>query len=1007
MRPLLILLFAASGFAGLVYESVWAQYLRMLVGAAAYAQSLVLAVFMGGTALGAWWASRRSAEWRNLLRTYALVEVGLGLLALAFHPVFLGTRGLLLETVLPTLGPGPAAGLVTASAAVLLVLPAAVLLGMTFPLMTAALVRRQPARSGEAVAILYFANALGGTLGILTSGFLLVNLFGLPGTVVAGGLVNLIVGLAAWRLSAGAPEPTPAITHPDGGTGKTRPPTGIQGAGEKPEVTGRRTVILLTVGAVTGLASLAYEIVWVRMLSMLLSSSSHAFELMVAAFVLGLALGGLWIRRRIDHLADPAHFLAGVQVAMGVLAIGTLLVYGPLFPIMEDLLAALPSTDVGYAVFSLASYAMALVVMLPATFCAGMTLPLVTHLLLRDGGGEGRIGQVYGLNAAGSVLGALLALHLGFPLLGLKSTLAAAASLDVGLGLLLFWGVCGRSPKDWSLGALLPATLAGVLVVAFVGIDPSVAASGIYRRNIALDATRTVIDYRDGPAASISLVEEAGVLSIRTNGKPSASVSLDPAVPPTGDETVTTLLGALPLLLHPGATDGANIGLGSGITSSVLLTSPTLERLTTVEIDPAMVDLATGFGDRNRPVFDDPRSTIAVGDGRLFLATIPGNLDYIVAQPSNPWVSGSGALFSREFYRVAASKLEPGGLLVQWIQAFETESALVASIFAALAEEFPIYDVYAATGGDLIVVAATGSRIPEVTASAWERAGPGLIAALDRAEIRTLQDIAIRKAGNQHTFGLLPGVFGTDANSDFRPVIEENAARARFKGEAAVELLRLMVQPLPVLEFLGVTSPSWTSSDVTLSPNFFYSSRAVTATHFRDLLFVADSSEEAPGPGADAMSPADSVLIDQAERLAHACLTPRTPSEAFDELYGIGLAVITDLRPQELESVWSALATLPCVTLLDQVGRGWLSLLRAVGSRDAPTVAALAPSLLDRNPEAGPPGLRYAVGAGMVANLQLGRLDAARALFEEHRGRMFPGEEVSFFFRHLVALAND
>ena len=985
------------------------------MGSAAHAQSVTLAVFMGGTALGAWWASRRSTGWDRTLRAYAWVEIGLGGAALLFHPVFLGTRRLLLDSLLPALGPGLAAHGVTWGAGVALVLGPSVLLGTTFPLMSAALVRRDPARSGEALAVLYFANALGGSLGILTSGFLLVNMLGLPGAVVTGGMVNLLVGMVALRLSAGAPEPTPVLTHPGAITPAAGPGGSVRtGAGLEADVhpqrpdpasADRRTVILLTVGAVTGLASLAYEIVWMRMLSMLLSSSSHAFELMVAAFVLGLALGGLWIRRRIDDLADPARFLAGVQVAMGLLATGTLLAYGPLFPIMEDLLAALPSTDAGYAVFALASYAMALAVMLPTTFCAGMTLPLLTLLLLREGGGERRIGQVYALNAAGSVLGALLALHLGFPLLGLKVTLTAAAGLDVGLGLLLLWGVCARSPKEWSLRLLLPLTLAGVLVVALARIDPSVAASGIYRRNIALDVPRTVIDYRDGVVASVSLVEEEGILSIRTNGKPSASVSLDPSLPPTGDEIVTTLLGALPVLLHPQARTGVNIGLGSGITSSVLLTSPALERLATVEINPAMIDLARAFEERNRSVFDDPRSTMIVEDARVYLSMIPGDLDYIVAQPSNPWVSGVGGLFSREFYRTAARSLASGGLLIQWIQAFETEAGLVASILAALSESFPIYDVYAATGGDLIVVAATGRRIPEVTSPVWEDAGPGLLAALDRAEIRTRQDVAVRKAGNQATFGVLPGVFGAEANSDFHPVIEENAARARFKGGAAVELLRFMVQPLPVLEILGVTNPSWTSSDVTLSPNFFYSTRAVTATHFRDVLLETDSTGEASGPAGNT-TPADSLLIDQAERLAHACLTTRAPTEALDELYEIGLAVITDLRPEEMESVWAALATQPCVGLLDRTGRGWLSLLRAVGSRDASAVAALVPGLLDSSREAGPARRRYAVGAGMVANLRLGRPDAARALFEEHKDSMFPGEEVSFFFRHLLELAD-
>ena len=146
MRAALIFVFAMSGFAGLIYESVWSHYLRMLVGAAAYAQSLVLAVFMGGMALGAWWASRRSVRWANLLRTYAVVEVALGLLGLAFHPVFVGVEGVLFgDGFAGAVSPAMATGF-RWTAATLLILPQSFLLGMTFPLMAGGFVRRFPAR---------------------------------------------------------------------------------------------------------------------------------------------------------------------------------------------------------------------------------------------------------------------------------------------------------------------------------------------------------------------------------------------------------------------------------------------------------------------------------------------------------------------------------------------------------------------------------------------------------------------------------------------------------------------------------------------------------------------------------------------------------------------------------------------------------------------------------------------------------------------------------------------
>ena len=178
--------------------------------------------------------------------------------------------------------------------------------------------------------------------------------------------------------------------------------------------------LLLVVAALTGLASFVYEIAWIRMLSLVLGASTHAFELMLASFILGLALGGAWIRRRIDRLASPRRFLGIVQVAMGLAALASIVLYSRSFDAMAWLLAALTKTDGGYLLFNLGSAAIAMAIMLPATFAAGMTLPLITFILLRGRMGERAIGTVYAWNTAGAIAGVLVAVHVGLPQLGVK-----------------------------------------------------------------------------------------------------------------------------------------------------------------------------------------------------------------------------------------------------------------------------------------------------------------------------------------------------------------------------------------------------------------------------------------------------------------------------------------------------------------------------------------------------------------------------------------------------------
>src|SRR6266404_1690612 len=330
-RGALYLLFTASGFAGLIYESIWTQYLKLFLGHAAYAQSLVLAVFMGGMALGAAGCARASARLANPLMLYAMVEALVGLAALVFHPLFVTLTDWSYDRLLPALGSAGLALSAKVTLCALLILPQCVLLGATFPLMSAALVRALPRAAGESLAMLYFTNSLGGAIGVLTSGFVLIAALGLPGTLRTAGAINVVIALSVALL---------ARPMQSSGIGAAAPRS-------------RGTDALLAVAFFTGLASFIYEISWIRMLSLVLGASTHSFELMLATFIFGLAAGGLAVRRRIDAAAEPVRLLAWVQIAMGLAAAATLPVYDATFSLMEALMHALARTEAGYWLFNL------------------------------------------------------------------------------------------------------------------------------------------------------------------------------------------------------------------------------------------------------------------------------------------------------------------------------------------------------------------------------------------------------------------------------------------------------------------------------------------------------------------------------------------------------------------------------------------------------------------------------------------------------------------------------
>ena len=243
-----------------------------------------------------------------------------------------------------------------------LILPQSILLGMTFPLMTVGLMRRLNETSGATIAMLYFVNSLGAAVGVLVSGFTLLSQFGLDGTVRVAGGMNLTIAGILWLVLRRLPPPQALTKSPDSATSRAAPR------------------LILGVALFTGAASFIYEIVWIRMLNMVLGSSTHSFELMLSAFILGLALGSFWIRKHISAIKHPLAVLGFIQIAMATLALATLMFNDFSFALMSVAFYTFAKTPLGYFAFMFASHGIALLIMLPVTICAGMTLPLATRV---------------------------------------------------------------------------------------------------------------------------------------------------------------------------------------------------------------------------------------------------------------------------------------------------------------------------------------------------------------------------------------------------------------------------------------------------------------------------------------------------------------------------------------------------------------------------------------------------------------------------------------------------
>ena len=958
-RSVYFALFTVSGFAGLIYESIWSHYLKLFLGHAAYAQTLVLALFMGGMAIGSWLCSRYSDRWRNLLAGYAVAEGLIGVAAIAFHPVFVAVTETAFDSLLPALGDATLAALAKWSLGALLILPQSVLLGMTFPLMSAGLIRRYPSAPGGSLAMLYFTNSFGASIGVLASAFIMIDRLGLPGTITAAGLINLALAAIVWLLARRPEE---------------RPRRASSGR-DAMRSSGRESawMLYLVVAALTGAASFIYEIGWIRMLSLVLGSSTHSFELMLSAFILGLAFGGLWVHRRIDTIADPQRFVGIVHVLKGLLALATLPLYGQMFSVMQAVIKALAKTDAGYAFFLASSHGIAIAIMFPATFCAGMTLPLITYALLRAGHGEKSIGAVYAANTFGSIAGVFAAAHLGLPLLGLKGLISAGAALDVALGLALIWMLAeGRRLK---ILAGVFAAACFVLVLSGIELDAYKMASGVFRRgDLYGPDDATMVSYRDGKTTSVSLVDFPEGRSLRTNGKSDGAINLNPDGERISDEVTMVLSAALPLAHKPDAKNVAVIGIGTGLTTHTMLAATSVDSVDTIEIEPAMAEASRRFAPRNSNAFADPRSHIVFDDAKTFFSTHNRQYDIIISEPSNPWVSGVSSLFTREFYRHARRYLKPGGVLAQWFQLYEIDLSLVASVLQALGEVFPDYVIYATTNSDLLIVAGEPQTLSRPLQDVTKWAGVGR--ELRLVHVQTVGDLEIRRIGGKKALAPFFASYQVPANSDFHPYLDLHAAKYRFIQQYAGELTAIGTAGVPAISMMEGKSAA-TSVDPSLEGGEFLEKIELLrrARYARDF-FLDDA---APDPLAIPRQFQKDLEITRM-RLVD-CRDPERFDIWFHSLYSLAQSVNPMLSAREGKTLWNRIGSPSCRISLSEAQNLWIELYRAVAGRDGATMALLAQKLL-LLPSDLPTGNRqYLVAAAMTGHLARGERDRAAAVW--------------------------
>lgn len=633
MVPHLVLL--VSGAAALIYQIVWVRQFGRLFGHTVNAAAVVVAVYFCGMGLGYLWAARRAHGFRRPLRVYGLAESLVAAWALTM-PLLLGM--LSTPAIAAFLSPENSVWQIPmrTGVAVLLLLPATIPLGATLPLVTEHL-----RSSSTSVVLAYSANTAGAVLGVVLATFYLLPSFGITiATYVAAGL-SLACALAVLPIQSNK-EPRAQQVAPQS---RSMPMEWQWASG------------------VSGFATLALQIAYARLLSLLFRNSTYSFGVLIASFLIALAGGGYWVSRR-GARTKPHRAAAFACLACAVLI--------PLSVVAFVKIGGLQYLDLehSFAMYALIASAISLAVVGPAVVVAGVVLPL--SWLGASKGPDDRsrvVGRLTAINTFSATAGALVASFVMLPILGLWGTFAAISGLYALLGAGLF-RLAESSSRTPFLGA-------GGIVIA----STCLALLGSGHRG-ALNAGERVVGRWTSAYGPIDVVEEAnGALRMQQN--------LHYQYASSRFATITRRQAYLPLALHPSPRSVLFLGLASGITAGAALDDPRVERVAVVELIPEVVSAARYFAEHNRGIVDDPRTSITIGDARHYLYAGSSQMDLIVGDLFVPWHSLTGYLYTVGHFRSVRRRLSRDGLFCQWLPLWQLSEDDLVMIADSLATVFP------------------------------------------------------------------------------------------------------------------------------------------------------------------------------------------------------------------------------------------------------------------------------------------------------------------------------
>jgi spermidine synthase len=690
--PVLLLLFACSGCSALIYEIVWYQLLQLVIGSTAVSLGVLLATFMGGLCLGSL-ALPRLARTRDMhpLRVYGLLELGIGacgILALILIP--------LLDSVyVAAVGHGMPAILFRALVCAICLMPPTILMGASLPAAA-----RWVESSPEGVSwlgFLYGGNTAGAVFGCLLAGFYLLRVFDLPTATLVAAAINGLVGLASFMLVK-----------------KTATPAAIGKPKVAPALAMGPWPIYVTI-AISGATALGAEVVWTRLLSLLLGATVYTFSIILAVFLVGIGIGS----------AGASALLRGAMRPRVAIGVCQLLLAGAVAWTAYMLSDSVPFWPVNPLLSTNPSYtfqidlARSLWTVLPATLLWGASFPLALASVASRGEDQGRmVGGIYAANTGGAIVGALAFSLVLIPWIGTKGCEQTLIVLSAVSAVFALAQVVKQSRGMTStMGLAASLAVAGWLSANVSDVPGNLIAYG--RRIMTSSGSSKILYTGEGINSSIAITQwNDGAIQFHVSGKVEASTE-------PYDMRLQRMLGHMPALFHKDEPKSVLIvGFGAGVTAGSFVPYPSIQRIAICEMEPLIPPTATEyFGKENYGVMHDPRVRIVYDDARHFVLTTNEKFDIITSDPIHPWVKGSATLYSKEYFDLVKEHLNPGGIVTQWVPLYESDANTVKSEVATFFDVFPNGSIWGndnnGTGYDTVLLGQV--EAPKIDVDAIER----------------------------------------------------------------------------------------------------------------------------------------------------------------------------------------------------------------------------------------------------------------------------------------------